>query len=72
MMSHEIDGLGNVKIFTFSYGDIKKRFTDYATGWDWARKIKRDCPDDDITIGWDYEWIQEKDVERYIEEIEEC
>lgn len=62
MGSKEVDGNGNVKVFTFTVacfiGDEEnkdmrssKRFMDYAAGWDWARKSEQDVHDNDPDFG---------------------
>lgn len=80
-MAHEIDGNGNVLIHTFcvtrcmSDGSdpavVKKRFYDYASGWNWARQIERDVEDNDPDYGTDdaytvsidccSDWMEEDD-----------
>ena len=84
-MAHEIDGQGNIKVFTITvtYTDIndtcsettQKRFTDYADAWSWAKQTGAEWMDiDDLNnfrVEFDYEWIPEEEVEAYISEISE-
>lgn len=79
-MAHEIDGQGNIKVFTFFVlydlgEESKRRFVDYADGWNWARGIvgeyETQSDDHSARIHWDYDWIAESDVEDYISEINE-
>lgn len=61
----ELDGKGNVKVFTFtvsenwnesSYGeDLVCRTTDYAGGWGWARQKEREIKENDPCAGSDDE-----------------
>ena len=70
MASYELDGEGNVKVFTFSVtafyrdndeiynpdggGPFLFRTTDYLSGWNWARQICREVEDADIRCVIDY------------------
>lgn len=65
----ELDGKGNVKVFTFavdeywgddsfgeSFGEsLVCRTTDYAGGWDWARQKEREIKENDPCAGSDEE-----------------
>lgn len=77
MSGHEVDGEGNVKVFTFTvkpmykeYEDLagdcywEKKSTDYAECWDWARRVCDDLElqsDIKCVIQYDYDWIPEEE-----------
>lgn len=79
MSCYEVDGKGNVKVWTFvvtdGENDWHHAFTDYAEGCDWARQVERDihdyCADDDVEVRWDcdYEWIPDDEVSEYKEHV---
>lgn len=80
-MAHEVDGEGNVRVFTFTvtYHNGKMRqttcegFTDVAVGWDWARARVSDFRDLDAKnradISWDDAWVPEAEVDEYIAHV---
>jgi hypothetical protein len=58
MSCKEIDGNGNVKVFTFTVRCFQKddewpsmrsdkRFVDYTDGWNWARQYEQEVYDND-------------------------
>lgn len=77
MSSFERDKEGNIKVFEFTvhfadtYGATDEsataRFTDYASGWDWARYEGHEWEGIDsantYTINYDYSWVPESEIE---------
>ena len=72
-MAHEIDGLGNIRIFTFtvcfsdgsstSDSSTSFRTSDYVDGWNRARQLGADWEgiynDNTYSVEIDDEWISE-------------
>lgn len=72
-MAHEIDGHGNIRIFTFtvylsddtdsSDNCTSFRTSDYVEGWNRARQLGADWEGiydkNTYSVGWDSEWMSE-------------
>ena len=73
-MSYEVDGKGNIRVFTFTLvyldddgenGSTRRCFTDYTQGWDWARRegMEYESLDDENRYGVeiDSDWVEHTD-----------
>lgn len=68
-MTHEVDGQGNIKIFTFTvkyidecnrFAEITRNFCDYTEGWNWARNEVEIIGG---SIDWNYELVSQYEWE---------